>query len=84
MMALVLDFAFNEKGPQSITGIGARADLECWSGYTRIWHSGKWLIKYQTMKELRKPAVRMRTTRIDTLNTYLKTHKAVLAVPSPA
>jgi hypothetical protein len=47
-------------------------------GYIQIWHIGKRLIDYKMMKELGKKAVKTQTTAIETLNEYLKAHKAVL------
>ncbi len=54
------------------------------NGYIQIWHIGKRLIDYKMMKKLGKKAVRTQTTAINTLAEYLKTHKAVLAIASPA
>ncbi len=54
------------------------------SGYVQIWHIGKRLIDYKMMKQPGTKAVRTQATSIDTLNEYLKTHKAVLAIASPA
>ena len=45
---------------------------------------GKRLIEYKMMKQLGQKAVRTQTTAIDTLKQYLKKHRAVLTVASPA
>jgi len=52
--------------------------------YIHIWHIGKRLIDYKMMNQPGPKAVRTQATGIDTLNEYLKTHKAVLTITSPA
>ena len=54
------------------------------SVYIQVWHIGKRLIEYKMMKQLGQKAVRTQTTAIDTLKQYLKKHRAVLTVASPA
>jgi hypothetical protein len=54
------------------------------TGYVQIWHIGKRLIDYKMMKEPGRRAVRTQATRIDTLEGYLKSQKAVLVNASPA
>jgi hypothetical protein len=53
-------------------------------GYIQIWHIGKRLIDYKTMKQPGKKAVRTQATGIDTLQEYLKGQKAVLVHASSA
>jgi len=48
------------------------------TGYIQIWNIGKRLIDYKMMKQPGQKAVRTQGTRIDTLDEYLKTQKAVL------
>ena len=47
-------------------------------GYIQICDIGKRLIDYKMMKQPGIKAVRTQATRIDTLEEYLKTQKAVL------
>jgi hypothetical protein len=54
------------------------------TGYIQIWHIGKRLIDYKVMKQPGRRAVRTQSTGIGTLEEYLKTQKAVLAIVSPA
>ena len=54
------------------------------TGYIQIWDIGKRLIDYKMMKEPGKKGVRTQATSIHTLEEYLKTQMAVLAVASPA
>jgi hypothetical protein len=54
------------------------------AGYIQIWHFGKRLVDYKMMKQLGQRAVRTQGTGIGTLQDYLKTHKAVLAMASSA
>lgn len=54
------------------------------TGYIQIWHIDNRLIEYKMMKEPGKRAVRTQATRIDTLQEYLKTQRAVLTDTSPA
>ena len=54
------------------------------TGYIQIWDIGKRLIDYKMMKEPGKRGVRTQATSIHTLEEYLKTQMAVLAVASPA
>jgi hypothetical protein len=54
------------------------------TGYIQIWHIGKRLMEYKMMKQLGQKAVRTQTTAIETLSAYLKIHKAVLTIASPA
>jgi hypothetical protein len=54
------------------------------TGYIQVWHIGKRLVDYKMMKEPGKKAVRTQATGIGTLQEYLKAHKAVLAITSPA
>jgi hypothetical protein len=48
------------------------------NGYIQICDIGKRLIDYKMMKQRGIKAVRTQATRIDTLEEYLKTRKAVL------
>jgi hypothetical protein len=54
------------------------------NGYVQIWHIGKRLIDYKTMKQLGQKAVKTQTTAIETLKEYLNCQKAVLTVASRA
>jgi len=53
-------------------------------GYVHIWHLGKRLIEYKTMKQPGQRAVRTQATGIGTLQECLRTQKAVLVDASPA
>jgi hypothetical protein len=48
------------------------------NGYIQIYQVGKQLVDYKMMKRPGAQAVRTQATTIDTLQEYLKTHKAVL------
>ena len=72
---------------QSMKSAPALEEGQLWkteTGYIQIWHIGKRLIDYKMMKQPGKKAVRTQATSIDTLNEYLKSHKAVLASAAPA
>jgi hypothetical protein len=54
------------------------------TGYIQIWHIGKRLIDYKMMKQPERKAARTQLTRIHTLEAYVKTQMAVLAIASGA